>query len=293
MSIERKAGIHIYEDNLRKLLMQFYYYEDNIEDMVDEMVLYLMQEGKKLSLEKRTLNITNQTLAKKALNKATNDKTDISQLAKIILLVRKQLKHKGIKAIDNLSPDWVALKKLTPIVNQFCQDFELDKKEGYTDYVKLGLSRITSFRGYINKLYDMSEAISNLYEAEIIIKEDPNRELTENIHNYYMQLVITRTGIHESYRDKPYKYVNFIRVSETVIKHKVDYKIFIDAQFDGLEWTGNYPQPEQLISEKSSERLSKFVYSSKGKELLNINSKKVDKGLTNILRKIKDGKNNN
>lgn len=295
----RQPSIHITEKNLKSLLRQYFgdpRENDNTNlswQEVDELVNYLMGNAKKLALEKRSVHVQTKALAHKVENKLTNDKTDISLLSNIIFTLRKQLKHKGIKPIDNNSSDWIALKKLTPVINNFCMDFSLTKREGYIAYTRIGLTRITSFRGYINKLYDMSETISTQYEAEAVILDDPNKALTKNIHDYYISLIIVRTGIQDSYLDKPNKYIKFVEVAQIVNKNNLDYKIFIDAQFEGLDWTGNYPEPEQLASDKCMDRLNKYMYSSKGKEQIKKLSGVADKGLTNILNKIKNGKGNN
>ena len=291
----RKAGIHITEDNLRSLIRQYFGDPemDAAWEEANSLTDFIMIEGKKLSLEKRSINITNQTVAKKVLNKVTNDKTDIMLLSNLIFSTRKQLKHKGIKPIDNNSSDWTSLKKLTPVVNNFCNDFELSKREGYIAYVKIGLTRITSFRGYLNKLYDMSETISIQYEAEMVIQSDVNKTLTRDIHDYYISIIIKRTGVTESYADKPNKYIKFVEVAQLVKDNNLDYKIFIDAQFEGLDWTGNYPEPEQLASDKCMERLNKYMYSSKGKEMTKKLSNIPDNKLTNILKNIRNGKDSN
>lgn len=289
----RQPSIHITEKNLRSLMREFFDYDDNADDMIEDLLTYVMKGAKKLSLEKRSVSLSNQTLAKKVLNKVTNDKTDITLLSQLIFTVRKQLKHRGIKPIDVNSAEWTALKKLTPIVNDFCNDFSLTKREGYIAYIKIGLKRISSFRGYINKLYDMSETISSQFEAEQLISNDDNKKLTRDIHDYYVSIIVKNTGINENYLDKPLKYVKFIEVANLVKELKMDHRIFINAQFEGLAWANSYPEPEQLVSDKYRERLNKYVYSSKGKEQEKQISRVADKTLTNVLNKIKNGKSHN
>ena len=137
----------------------------------------------------------------------------------------------------------------------------------------------------------MSEVISSQYEAEQFISEDENKQLTRDIHDYYVSLIVKNTGIHQSYVDQPLRYVKFIEVSHIVKQCKVDYVLFINAQFEGLAWTNSYPEPEQLVSEKYRERLNKYMYSSKSKEDINKLSKEVNKDLTNVLKNIRNGKN--
>lgn len=296
----RQAGIHITEGNLRKLLTEHYYLsnghdvnDDQVQEIVDDITIFLMKGAKKFSLEKRSIVMSNQTLAKKVMSKVTNDKSDILLLSNLIFQTRKQLKHRGIKPIDVNSSDWAALKKLTPMVNDFCNDYQLEKRAGYLAYLNIGLKKITSFRGYINKLYDMSETINSQFEAEELITMDENKSLTRDIHDYYISLIVKNTGILEDYKDKPLKYLKFIEVAHLVKGMKMDYKTFINAQFEGLAWTNNYPEPEQLVSDKYRERLNKYLYSSKGKAEKDKQLGKADKQLTNVLNKIKNGKNRN
>jgi hypothetical protein len=287
--MKRSPSIHITEDRLIDLIRQFYDYDDNADDMIADLVPFIMENGLKYSLEKRTLVLSNQVIAKKALNKVTNDKSDINLLSGIIFSVRKNLKHIGIKPIDNNSPEWVQIKKLTPIVNEYCNAFNLNKRDGYIDYVQRGLHKISSFRGYLTKLYDMSESISLEKEADILISNDKHRKLTREIHDYYVQLIAKQSGIVESFEHKPIKYAKFIQVKDIVIKMKVPFEEYIDSQFEQLDWTGSYPEPEQLINEKSGERFNKHMF-QKQKQGVN-NKVKTDRGLTDVLKNIKNGKN--
>lgn len=292
-TVKRIPSIHIREDHLKKFLMEYYDYADNIEDEVNEMVDHIMSRGSKVALEGRTVKITNQNIAKKVFNKITNDKTDITLLSQIIYSVRKQLKHKGIKPINNNSTEWTQLKRLTKIVNEYCSDFELEKREGYIEYVKAGLSKIKSYRGYITKLYDMSESISNERDANQYQSEDDNKTLTRKIYEHYREKVIKVTGINPQYDSVPIKYNNFIEVRKAVEKLKVTYVDYIDAQFDQLEWTGSYPEPEQLVNDKAIDRLNKYLYLQKKKPDTK-KEKESDGKLVNVLNKLKkNGKNRN
>lgn len=282
--MKREPSIHITEQNLKVLLREFFDYDDNADDMIEDLISHLMVESVKLSLNKRSVYLSNQTFAKKVLSKVTNDKTDINLLSNIIYSVRKSFKHKGIKPIDINSSEWSQLKKLVPIVNEFCNEFSLDKRDGYIEYITLGLSKISSYRGYITKLYDMSETISNERVAKEEISNDVNKKLTREIHDYYVSLIIKNTGISETYIDKPLKYNKFVIVSGLVKKLGISYQDFIDSQFDGLAWANSYPEPEQLITDVATSRLNKFLFNKKN----NKNTKvKKDKDLVNILKNIK------
>lgn len=284
---KREPSIHITETNLRKILREFYDYEDSADDMIEDLVPFLMNKAYKLSLEKRSLIITNQTVANKVYNKVTNDKTDISLLANIIYSVRRKLKHKGIKPIDNTSPEWVQLKKLTPLINEYCESFNLSKREGYIDYTTRGLSKISSFRGYITKLYDMTESISLEREAWEYIENDTEPKLTKFIYDYYIQKINTVTGIPINLLDNPLKYSKFVEVRELLTSKKIKPEEYIDSQFEQLKWTSNYPEPEQLINDKSWERYNKYMYNKTSHKLGDIKEGKKNNDLVDVLKNIK------
>lgn len=284
---KREPSIHITYSRLRDIMRLHFDYDDNADDMIEDLISYIQQEAPKYTLEKRSINIKSQSVAKKVLNKVTNDKTDINLLAELILSVRINLKHKGVKPVDNNSSEWSSLKKLVPVINQYCNDFGLKKRKGYIDYITIGLNKITSFRGYLTKLYDMSESISLEKEALMFIEDDDTKGLTKEIHDYYVFLINKRTGTAESFKHNPIKYAKFIKVKELVKKLKTDYRTYIDSQFAQLEWTSSYPEPDQLINDKAIERYNKHIYTTKGK---NKKENKADSSLTNVLKNIKKKK---
>jgi hypothetical protein len=266
--------------------------EEMIEQDTSEMVEFLMVNAKPFSLEKRTINVTNQKVAKEVDKKVSNDKSGFMELAKLILLVRREMKHKGVRMIDMNSPEYSALKRLTQIVNQFADDFNLNFKGAATIYLRLGLSKITSFRNYIGKLCDMGESISLEYEAKTMIDNDKFKSETLRIHNIYVGTINVLTGMSDGYIGNYSKYIAFMRVRELCEKYKILPETYITAQFEGLAWTDNFPEPAQLVTEKAIERLNKYLYSKKIK-FDNANKTKTDNSLSSILNKIKNGEREN
>lgn len=290
--IYREPSIHITESKLLELLCDYTgVCADEEFQQAKQMVKFVMAKAKNFSLDKRLI-VPNSKTQKKVETKLSNDKSDYNLLSGIIYTVRKKLRHRGIKSIDVNSSEYATLKKLTPILNEFCNDFELDKRQGYIEYVTTGLRKINSFRGYLTKLIDMSESISLEYDAKKFILDDKDKRITKIIHDDYVGRVVKKTSIHVDYSENPIQYINFIKVKELASKHKVSYQTFIEAQFVGLEWTGSYPEPNQLVNEKSIERLSKYLSTKNNQVKLSDDNKKVDKKLTNILNRIKNGNYN-
>lgn len=219
--------------------------------------------ARKHSINNRSVTISNDKLKRDIQRVVQSSKGDTSLMADIIYSVRIKLKHRGVKRITLKDREWLQLKELTKLVNQFCNDFNLSTREGFIEYVELGLSKIQSFRGYITKLINMYESICREFESIKIIKEDDDPKATKELHDCFVSKVADRTGLYESYDGKPDKMVLFYKARVMCDELGVDYDTFIDSQFEALDWCNGMPVPESLIGDKAKERLNKYLFRNK------------------------------
>jgi len=286
--MKREPSLHITESNLIKVLSKLRGYSNYNKLDSKELAKLIVQHSKGISCNSRTVVVSNNKLEKKTNKILKSSKKDAQMLSSLIYMVRIRKKHRGVIKIDQDHRDWGKLKDLVNVCIQFCNDFQLDKKSGFTKYLELGFNKISSFRNYIHKLVDMSESIGNEWEAELEIRDDDNPQETAEIHDQYVSTIATRTGITEEFRNKPLKYINFLKVRKVTDKLDIPSDIYIKAQFEGLAWASAYPDPNQLISDKSMDRLNKYLFENKikvkGKKLNN--TKKEDLGST--LQRIKN-----
>lgn len=249
----RKPSIHIDIDTFTSLVKKLGKVDSsNIEEF---FVL-----ARRNSLSNRSVTISNEKLKKDIKKVLQSTKGDTSLLADIIYATRIKLKHRGIRKIQEDDREWLQLKELTKLVNQFCNDFNLDTREGFIKYIEIGFSKIQSFRSYISKLINMYEAICREYESLDGINQDDNKEGTLELHDLFINRIADRTGLYESFRDKPEKMFSFYKARLLCDELGVDYETFIDAQFDALDWCNGIPSPEALIGDKAKERLNKYLY---------------------------------
>lgn len=216
--------------------------------------------ARKHSLDHRSITITNNKLKKEVQKVVQSSKGDASLMADILYATRIKLKHRGVKRIGPDDRDWAQVKSLANTANQFCDEFGLETREGFIKYVEIGLNKIQSFRAYLSKLNNMYETISREYEAGLNMKEDDNKEATLELHDIFVNKIADRTGLYESFKDKPDKMVSFYKARLMCDELDVDYETFIDAQFASLEWCNGLPSPESLYSDKAKERLNKYLY---------------------------------
>ena len=215
--------------------------------------------SRKVSVDVRSI-IPNSRTRKKLEKEVVSTKGDTSLMADIIYSVRVSLRHRGVRKININDREWLQVKNLTEIVCKFCEDFSLEYREGFIIYVKMGLSKISSYRNYVGKLISMSESIYSEYECIQELKDDPTPELTKKMHDMYVNRVTSKTGIYENFLDKPSKMYHFYLAKKMCQRLRITEETFMDAQFESLAWCNGLPSPESLTEEKSIARLNKFLY---------------------------------
>lgn len=281
----RDPSIHITESKLVKVLEKVMEVEDSpIKVNAKELARLILVEAKGISVNNRSIQVSSDRMEKKVKNMLKSSKSDALLVADIIYNLRKKNKHKGIKRIDQDNRDWPQVKNLAEICLTFCNDFGLSKRKGFIEYLRMGMSKISTPRQMVGKLINMQESISEEYETIQLISEDENPTESKEIHDMYVGMIATNTGITEQYINKPAKYIKFIEVRRLTDEIDIPYDIFLKAQFQGLAWADSFPEPAQLVGDKAMERLNRYLYQNKIKRKeKNGNSKPS----TNVLLKLK------
>ena len=155
-------------------------------------------------------------------------------------------------------------KPITPIplCNKFCEDFQLDTREGFIKYIELGIKKMDgNYNNLLNRLASMSEKISDLYSATLEMEGDSGN--AKAIHDYFIKRVADVTGIYESFVNQPDKYIHFVRLDKFLSEKGWDSIQFIDAQFESLAWCNGLPEPSQMYNDKAIERYNKYLFKHK------------------------------
>lgn len=248
----------------------------------------ILKKGSNYSLNHRSVIVSNDKIKRDVNRIAKSSKGDTKLLSKLILFIRKnKLKQRGVKPTDiNNKQQLTLLSNLCNSCIEFCNEFNLKKKKGFTVYLEIGLPKISSSRNLLQKLNQMYEAICQIYESEQIIEDDREPKYTRSIHDYYIGKIQQDTGIYKSFVDEPNVYKCFVGVKEIVKKYKVPYEMYIDAQFIGLSFTDSIASPYQLMTEKAVDRLNNYLYKNKLK-VESLGEKKISLKGVDILKKIK------
>lgn len=256
----REPSIHITKSRFEEIL--------NTLEVDNFPVEAFFVIARKMAINHRAVLVSNNKDTKRVTNILLASKGDAALVADIIYATRIKFKHRGVRKINQSnSREWTLCKKLADICNTFCEDFQLETREGFIKYIEIGIRRMTDNRNLLQRLISMADNITNHYSAELEIAEDSLID-TKAIHDYFIKKIADATGIYESYENQPEKYVHFLRLGKFLIKKAWGHRQFIDAQFESLAWCNGLPEPSQMYNDKAIERYNKYLYKNKGKQSL-------------------------
>lgn len=223
--------------------------------------------ARKKAINHRAVVVTNDKINKRVSNILLASQGDAALVADIIYATRIKLKHKGVRKINETnSRDWANCKKLAEICNTFCQDFDLQTREGFIKYIETGISRMSDHKNLIQRLISMQENITEDYQAQLELSQLSRSELEQvtNIKEYFYKQIADSTGIYER-DEKADKLIHFYNLKRLCDRNNWDYEEFIDSQFESLAWCNGIPNIRELSNEKAIERYNKYKYRMKGK----------------------------
>lgn len=251
----REPSIHITKHQFEKILSQLEVYNFPID------AFFVI--ARKEAINTRVVVVTNNKTTKKVSNILLASKGDAALVADIIYATRIKLKHRGVRKIRETEPrNWAVCKKIAELCNQFCEDFQLDTREGFIKYIELGIKKMDgNYNNLLNRLSSMSEKISDLYSATLEMEDDSGN--AKAIHDYFIKRVADVTGIYESFVNQPDKYIHFVRLDKFLSEKGWDPTQFIDAQFESLAWCNGLPEPSQMYNDKAIERYNKYLFKHK------------------------------
>lgn len=254
--MKRDPSIHVRLSVLERVLRDSF-----MIDLKPSDIIPLMSALRQDSCDNRSVTVTNDKLKRDTDRRLKTNKGDANLMSDIIYSVRIKLKHRGVRKIKENDREWLQLKELTKLANQFADDFHLEKRDAYLSYINMGMTKISSFRSLINKFISMYETICNEYESLKDLEEDDKPELTKQASEYFVNKIAERTGIYEPFKNKS-KFAIFFKLRKLCDELGVDSETFIDAQFEALDWCNGIPTPESLIGDKSKERLNKYLFTN-------------------------------
>lgn len=251
----KDPSLHITESDLVKVLGEVF----GINQYQKGQARRILKAARPYSIPGRSVVSSSDRIEKKVHRMIASSTGDADLMARMLVAVRRQLKHKGVQQVKPASRDWDIIKAMAEQATDFCNDFEItNKREGYIAYLKAGIAKMQQFS--LRKYPNLYQAICTYHQAITIIDDDEDKGATQVIHKYYLTKVGTKTGFVNSYKDRPEKYMAFVEVRKYCKYLGIRPEIYIDAQFDSLAKFDALPDPLQLIGQKAKERLNKYMY---------------------------------
>ena len=243
-----------------------------------ELALEIITQAKNLSIASRKITITNNKLEHKINKLKLANRSDTAKFAQLLLYTRRKLKHRGIRLIQPGEADWLNIKEICKLATEFCNEFSINIKDGYSIYISMGLSMMKTFSLF--KFKSVHSSICTRYEALLTINGDKFPEKTKEGHDFYLAMISEKIGYSQGYENFPEKYLYFVEARENAKKFGISIKQYIKAQFDGFNWRNGIPDPAQLVGVKAIDRLQKWAFENSvnlGNKSTGVDFKKIKK----------------
>ena len=255
--MKRVPSIHITQEDLVKL--------------IKTLGPIQLNNVKEFMLEARKLAITTRSIApatkkeKEVLNKVIQSNSgDALLVADLIYSVRIKMKNIGVRKINMNDSQWLYIKELVPVLNEYAVANGLGKREAYINYITAGLelmkeAKKVNYNFAPSWLIQRSDMIIEALNGKDIVKGDDSPESTIQVHDLYVTKVAELTGLYKFFVKDPKAMQHFVKAKETARNYGVSFEDYIEAQFSALEFCNGIPRIQDLYGDKAIERLVRYA----------------------------------
>lgn len=123
----RVPAVHITEEAVfqvfSKILLEYNIGKNDRK----KLALAFLEQAKPYAITHRSLEINSQYLEKKTEKIKVSNTNDTVVFSKMVVIIRKKLKHVGVKPIKEGDRDWGLVKELSELANEFSKEFNLER----------------------------------------------------------------------------------------------------------------------------------------------------------------------
>jgi len=271
----RDPSIHLTESDLILVLNEAFKGISPIKWNQEKLAKKIVALSKRKSRPNRMIYVSNDKLQRTATKIVKTGISETELFSQILTYERKRMRHRGIRVSKIGDPDWLQVKEAASLAADFCNEFELEKKEGFIEYVRQGLSMMKNYS--IQKFKTLHGPICKKYECIQELQLDPTPHKTEEMFTLYYNTVNEKAGFCPNYKEQPEKYIGFKRAVDTAKELNTSIKLYLRAQFYSLEWASGIPDPLSLYGNLAKERVTKYAFENgiKIREEKKVNLKKI------------------
>lgn len=178
---------------------------------------------------------------------------------------------KSLRKSSSKSKAWALISSIADEAWVFCKDHGFEMRPGFIKFLEVAFeNKWTGIKALSMNKYK----ISQLYEVEVTLLQDPNSVLTEGIYRAYVDNMANIFGVVDDFSD-PESYVNFVYASKVAKGLNLQAREYVRRVFEVWEWTKNPISLHQLWGNKTQEYLKS---STEHKSTRVIKKIKLEKG---------------
>ena len=202
----------------------------------------------------------NKSLIEKLIINHKREQSNFELFNSLLTMIRKDLGHKFVRFIDKDEAQFLVLKEITTIAEEYCELFNLSEGQGFSEFIRTGLKLIG--KNYaVNKFKYYKDKIFKSKEIELLIGSDSDKHLTDEIIEYYTKKCL-ESGF--SYTlDTIEEYADFIHCKNEIVSNGCSLKDWINAQFEGIALMDSIPNSNQLHGLNSNKRFKTYIMNNK------------------------------
>lgn len=249
----RNPSIHLKKSDLLQVLTEIgYTKEDSIELAND-----ILKVASKYAVKNRVFVYSGTKVERtKIVRSVVSNGADVELFNRILDSVRKQKKHQFVRQILKTDKEYQMLKDIATIAEEYCEMFGYSNKEtGFADFCGLGVDLmgkkygLSKFKYYKGHIFDLKESV-------VAIETDENKKGTEEFYQIYKKLMVVYANLEVDLKNpfKPERFKHIIFGRQEADENKADYKTWIKAQFEGLQFLNVVPELSQFYGDKAKER---------------------------------------
>lgn len=247
----RDPAIHVKMSALKEILSNY--------GITDKTVLDILVELNPHQIRDRAVIETRTARRKRTLKILDVPKADTKLFNRLLTLVRKEKGH-HFSTIKDSGKEWALFCDVVKEANNFCDSFKIARDLGYVEFIRIGI-KLMGRKYSLNKFKSYAQRILDYYVYVLAIREDDSPEATEDFYNAYCAVLIKYTGIDLDI-DNVEDYVNMVYAKQACDECGAKYDDWVEAQFDGLSFTGGVPEFNQLYGENAVKRYRAFMAKS-------------------------------
>lgn len=264
--MKRDPSLHVRKSDLIRILSDVNFSRKSSKEIAEE----IFRLAGPYQIKTRYLKILDlksklKSKVEKSLKADENVPDKLVETFNLLLLTTRKKMNPNIKVYPILkdSKDYLMLKEVAKLAHNFAEHFDIvPRKDGYVEYINIGLSKMAKYSLNRFKYYDSK--IVEHFQNKLEVLHDDDRDATMEMYVEWQSIMLEYSGIEEiiNIEDNYDKFVHIVYARRDADKYSADYNFWIKAQFEELAFLKALPELSQLYGENAYNRFERFLKKS-------------------------------